>query len=117
LVAANIPINKLNNDVFRFILSKYWNKNIPCKSSLRKGYFNKCYEEILSTIRDAIGEHKIWVYFDETTDSGRHNVANAIVEILQQESPGNLYLLRTDYLDKVNSSTITQLFEKAMHIL
>ncbi|KAL4121880.1 hypothetical protein QTP88_014301 [Uroleucon formosanum] len=64
-----------------------------------------------------LGEHKIWVCIDETTDSGHRNVANIIVGILQPESPGNLYLLHTDYLDKVNSSTITQLFDKAMHIL
>lgn len=117
LVAANIPMNKLNNDVFRSFLSKYCNKNIPCESTLRKGYFDKCYEEVLSKIREAVGEHKIWVCIDETTDSERRNVANIIVGILQPESPGNLYLLHTDYLDKVNSSTITQLFDKAMHIL
>ncbi|KAL4112208.1 hypothetical protein QTP88_016039 [Uroleucon formosanum] len=108
-------MNKLNNDVFRSFLSKYCNKNIPCESTLRKGYFDKCYEEVLSKIH--VGEHKIWVCIDETTDSGRRNVANIIVGILQPESSGNLYLLHTDYLDKVNSSTITQLFDKAMHIL
>ncbi|KAL4104048.1 hypothetical protein QTP88_019361 [Uroleucon formosanum] len=110
-------MNKLNNDVFRSFLSKYCNKNIPCESTLRKGYFDKCYEEVLSKIREAVGEHKIWVCIDETTDSERRNVANIIVGILQPESCGNLYLLHTDYLDKVNSSTITQLFDKAMHIL
>ncbi|KAL4126569.1 hypothetical protein QTP88_010789 [Uroleucon formosanum] len=101
----------------RSFLSKYCNKNIPCESTLRKGYFDKCYEEVLSKIREAVGEYKIWVCIDETTDSERRNVANIIVGILQPESCGNLYLLHTDYLDKVNSSTITQLFDKAMHIL
>jgi hypothetical protein len=66
-------------------------------------------------IREAVGEHKIWVCIDETIDSERRNVANIIIGILQPESLGNLYLLHTDYLDKVNSST--QLFDKAMHIL
>jgi len=61
--------------------------------------------------------NKIWMCIDETTDSERRNVANIIVGILQPETPGNLYLLHTDYLDKVNSSTITQLLDKAMHIL
>lgn len=44
-------------------------------------------------------------------------MAIVIVGILQPESPGNLYLLHTDYLYKVNNSKITQLFDKAMHIL
>jgi len=55
-----------------------------------------------------IGENKIWVYIDETTDSRRRNMANVIVGILQPESPGNLYLHHTVYLDKTNSSTIVQ---------
>lgn len=111
-------MNKLNNDVFRSFLSKYCNKNIPCESTLRKGYFDKCYEEVSSKIRDAVGVHKILVCIDETPDSGCRNVANIKVGILQPESPGHLYLLHTDYiLDKVNSSTITQLFDNAMYIL
>jgi len=59
LVATNIPMNKKNNDVFRRFLSKYCNKNIPCTSKLRKEYFDKCYEEVLSKIRDDVGEHKM----------------------------------------------------------
>lgn len=69
LVATNIPMNKLNNDVFRYFLSKYCNKNIPCISTLRIGYFDKCYEEVLSKIRDGVGKHKIWVCINETTNS------------------------------------------------
>jgi hypothetical protein len=68
----------------------------------------------LSKIRDAVVEHKIWVCIDETTDSRRRNEANVIVGILQADIPGNLYILHTDYI--YNNSTITQLFDKAMHI-
>lgn len=50
-------------------------------------------------------------------DSGRRNVANVIVGILQPESPKNVYLHPTDYLDEVNISTVTQILDKAMHIL
>jgi len=62
-------------------------------STLRKGYFDKCYREILLKIRDAVDEHKIWVCIDKTTDSGRQNMANVIIGILQAENPGNLFLL------------------------
>lgn len=93
-------MNKLNNDVFRYFISKYCNKNILCDSTLPKGYFDKCYEKVLSKIRD-VGEHKIWMCIDETTNLERQNVDNIIVRILQPESPRSLYILHTDYLDKV----------------
>lgn len=76
-VATNIPMNKSNNDVFRSFLSKYCNKIIPCESTLRKEYFGKRYEEILSKIRDAIDEQKIWVCIDGIQSySVCHYVAN-----------------------------------------
>ncbi|KAE9533432.1 hypothetical protein AGLY_009070 [Aphis glycines] len=96
LVAANIPMNKLNNIHFREFLIKYCKKTIPDESTLHQ---------------------KLWVSIDETTDSVRRNVANVIVGTLQPQNPSNMFVIHTEYLDKVNHSTIFQLFDKAMHIL
>lgn len=90
-------MNKLKNDVFTSFLSKNCNKSFPCESTLRKGYFDKYYKKVLSEIRDALGEHKIWFCIDETTDSARLNMTKVIVEILQAGSIGYSYLLHTDY--------------------
>ncbi|KAL4143683.1 hypothetical protein QTP88_005988 [Uroleucon formosanum] len=117
LVAANIPMYKLNNKHFREFLSKYCKKTIPDESTLRKEYFNSCYENTLAKIRDTITDQKIWVSIDETTDSVRRNVANVIVGTLQPQNPSNIFVIHTEYLEKVNHSTIFQLFNKAMHIL
>lgn len=53
----------------------------------------------------------------ETIDSVRRNVANVIIGILKPKDVGKTYLIHTGYLDKVNHSTIFQLFDKSMHIL
>jgi len=71
----------------------------------------------LSKICDTITDQKIWVSIDETTDSVRRNVANVIVGTLQPQNPSNMFVIHTEYLEKVNHSTIFQLFDKAMHIL
>jgi len=60
-VAANIPLNKLNNEHFRSFLSKYCNKTIPNESTLRKGYLDSCYTNTITKIRDAVNGQKIWV--------------------------------------------------------
>jgi len=73
----------------------------------------------LAKIRDKITDQKICESIDETTDSVRRNVANVIVGTLQPQNPSNMFVIHTEYLDKVNHSTynIFQLFNKAMHIL
>ncbi|KAE9529788.1 hypothetical protein AGLY_011884 [Aphis glycines] len=117
LVAANIPLNKLNNEHFRSFLSKYCNKTIPNESTLRKGYFDSCYTNTIAKIRDAVNGQKIWVCIDETIDSVRRNVANVIIGILKPQDVGKTYLIHTEYLEKVSHSTIFKLFDKSMHIL
>ncbi|KAF0750997.1 CGG triplet repeat-binding protein 1, partial [Aphis craccivora] len=52
-------------------------------------------------IRDTITDQKIWVSIDETTDSVRRNVANVIVGTLQPKNPSNMFVIHTEYLDKV----------------
>ena len=38
LLTANIYLNKLSNPCFKEFLSMYTAKDIPCESTLRKGY-------------------------------------------------------------------------------
>lgn len=55
---------------------------------------------------------------DKTTDSVRRNVTNVIVGTLQPQNTGNVFVIHTEYLDKVNHSTICPtILNKAMHIL
>jgi hypothetical protein len=63
-----------------------------------------------------VNGQKIWVCIDETIDSVRRNVANVIIGNLKPQDVGKIYLIHTEYLDKVNHSTIFQLFDKSMHI-
>jgi len=39
MVSANIPLNKLSNNVFRTFLEKYTGKSIPMEATLRKGSY------------------------------------------------------------------------------
>lgn len=45
-LSANIPFNKLNNDVFRKFLEDYTKKIIPNESSLRKNYLKMAFEQV-----------------------------------------------------------------------
>lgn len=55
---------------------------------------------------EAITDQKIWTSRYESTDSARRNVASLIVGTLQPQNPNKMFVIHTEYLDKVNHSTI-----------
>ncbi|KAE9543713.1 hypothetical protein AGLY_002109 [Aphis glycines] len=54
---------------------------------------------------------------DETTDVEGRYVANVIVGTLEVDTPGKVFLLNSDVLEKANHSTIAKLFDKSLLIL
>lgn len=58
LLAANIPLAKLNNTSFRKFLEKNIKFKIPDESTLRKNYVEKCYLNTIQNIRHYVGDKK-----------------------------------------------------------
>ncbi|KAL4089926.1 hypothetical protein QTP88_024859 [Uroleucon formosanum] len=117
MVSANIPLNKLSNNVFRTILEKYTGKSIPMEATLRKGYIDDIFNSTLDNMKMEIQQNKIWVSIDETCDVEGRFIANVVVGILRPDCPGRIFLLHSEQLDKANHSTICKLFDKAMGII
>ena len=89
----------------------------PHESTLRKTYVKVCYEKVLSGIRNSIGNKKLWVSIDETTDVDCRYIANVVIGTLESDRNGITYFLTTEILDRVNHSTICGLFENSMLLL
>jgi len=53
----------------------------------------------------------MWVSIDESTDVEGRFIANVIVGTLLVDEPGDIFLLTSEVLDKVNFSTIAKLFD------
>lgn len=118
LLAANIPINKLNNPFFRSFLEKYTHKNIPSVSLMRKTYVNECFNDTMNSIRKEVFGNKIWISIDETTDAESRFITNVVIGILKVDQPaGKIFLLFSDILEKTNHSTICKVFDKALFTL
>ncbi|KAF0723495.1 Uncharacterized protein FWK35_00031639 [Aphis craccivora] len=117
LLSANIPLYKLKNTHFKSFLEKYMQRDIPDESTLRKYYLNDCYNQTMDKIRVTVQDKKIWVSIDETTDSNGRYVANVIIGTLEIDCPGEIMLLTSKVLEKVNHSTIAKLFDRSMALL
>jgi len=57
LIAANVPLKKINNPSLRHFLEKYCKRNIPSETSLRK-QLKSCYDAVCS-INEAFLQNKI----------------------------------------------------------
>ncbi|PNF18950.1 hypothetical protein B7P43_G14910 [Cryptotermes secundus] len=68
MVSSNIPLHKVDTPSFRNFLKKYTTHPIPTKSTLRKNYLTSCYDVTINKIRNCVGNNKIWVSIDKTTD-------------------------------------------------
>ena len=61
-MSADIPFEKLNNEVLHNFLFVYTGENIPDPSTLRKNYASLVYDETLVKVREFIGNDKICDY-------------------------------------------------------
>lgn len=116
LLAADIPIDKINRPQFKNFLNKYTNEIIPSDTTIRLKGIPNAYNRIWEKIRSAIRNKYIWVAIDETVDYKRRCVVNVIVGILSQdkEESEKKYLLLSDMAERVNGGTIFQLFQTAL---
>uniref|UniRef100_A0A1I8C023 BED-type domain-containing protein n=1 Tax=Meloidogyne hapla TaxID=6305 RepID=A0A1I8C023_MELHA len=82
-IAANIPLEKVNNSACKAFLEKYCGRSIPVANTLRKNYLKGCYEKTIAKIKEEIGPTGyIWCSVDETTDRNGRFIANLIVGLL-----------------------------------
>jgi hypothetical protein len=113
LILANIPLNKVSNKQFINFMEKCMNRIVPTESNLQKNY----YEDAVRGVRNIVGDNKIWISIDESTDIDSRCAANVIVGTLFADRPGNIFLLHSEVLDKVTHTTIAILFDSAMKML
>ena len=116
-MSADIPLYKTMNPILKEFLEESSSMKVLDRSTLQKNYVPPVYESVLRNIRKAIGDSKIWVSIDETTDrSGRH-VANVVVGKLEQSESNGSYLLLCESLEKTNATTVAHVFVQAMELL
>jgi hypothetical protein len=110
-MAANIPLNKLKNPVFKTFMETYMKRSIPSISTIRK-CIDPLYDDSIELIRKKVDEHSVYFILDETTDKNYRNLLNILVAPLNgfQQKP---MLLLSKYIDNTNNLTVSQEFNNA----
>lgn len=117
MLAADIPLEKLYNSEFHRFL-EYWTQQIiPDASTLRKAYVKIVFEEKMRMIREEVGDNRIWISVDETTDVDRRLVAHAVVTPLLPDGPGKSRLLNCAVLAATNHLTIVRFLQDSLLLL
>lgn len=105
-MAADIPLNKLDNPLLSEILCKKFGA-IPSRKVISTKFFASFYEETLNYIKNIIKNNKVYFIIDETTDSSGRNVLNILVGVLNG-SPCKSMLVAVHFIEKTDSSTVSQ---------
>lgn len=117
LIFCNIPWSRVSNSAFNFFFNKYIcsscccicsNKKVPSESLLRKKYLDIVFKNRLKSIYDAIGNNKIWISLDETTDFMGRYVVHLLVMPLIKNVATQPYLIACKVLETVNGATTAQ---------
>lgn len=81
--------------------------SIPDCSTIRNKYVNMVFEETMIKIKDPIGNN-IYIIVNETTDTCGRYIANLLIDILNENCAGKLYLIGTQELDRTNNVTVSR---------
>ena len=117
MVSSNIPLHKVDTCSSLNFLQKHTTHPIPTEYILRKKYLTSCSNGTINKIRYSVGNNKIWVSIDETTDVSGRYVANVVIGILKDDQPADIFLLACEVLEKVNKSSISVVFDNSMKLL
>lgn len=63
----------------------------------------------MTKIRQEVGDRKVFIQVDETTDKTGRFVANVLVGALSKDAPPKAHLIMTKQLETTNNNTVTQL--------
>lgn len=116
LIAADIPLAKLRNSMFKSFLERRTGQKLPSISVLRSGTVETIYNRILASIRNTLMGKSIYLIIDETTDIMDRMQVNFLVGCLDG-SPSTPMLAFVDYVDIANSSELYKSFLKCCRVI
>lgn len=109
-VEMGIPLFKLQHPAFKAFCNKYIpTKKIPDRTSLRKTYIPKLYNETMDKIKETIGTSDVYLILDETTDVNSKLVLNILVGKLDGEETKSM-LFHVSFLEATNWETVAVQF-------
>jgi len=117
MVATNIPLDKLNNPIFRVFFESNFSVGLPSVTTFRTKYLPLCYEEVMQSIKDCLKTGSLWISADCSKDSMGHEVANIIVGKLNRDEYSKPFLVAVSFLDKENAATMARLVNNTLHKL
>ena len=118
MIAADIPLNKLESKPFSSFLEKISGQKLLDQSTLRKYYVADIYRETIDFLRKKVDGKKLWISVDETSDCEQRHVSCFVFGILGDEEERNkCYLGNMAQLESVNHSTIAAFVNDFLSLL
>jgi len=99
MLAANIPLKKLENTVFRGTLESGFGLKLPSEAIFQK-YVPECYEAVFQTIKQDLKEGPVWISADCSRDVKGREVTNVVIGCLDSQEYHKPHLVHVAFFDK-----------------
>ena len=108
LICNNVPLNILNDDIFRNVLQKYISKPLLSRSTYISTVVPSLYEERLSSAKLSLKKMPFYLILDETPDFLGRKIINVLVGKLQEGVYEKPILMNTLEIETANSESLAQ---------
>ena len=112
LESLDIPLQKLDSQKFKDFLFRHHKEHVSVTTA--RNCLKSLYEEKIAFLKNILVDKKVWISFDETTDSAGRYVANFIIGLLENN---DYYLGNIGFLEKTNSTTVSRFVLESLSLL
>lgn len=116
LISVDIPLAKLNDELFRSFIEKYTGHKVPSRTIIREKYVDKIYEEKYAELQNLLRSDSIYVSLDGTTDKNGRQVVAFIAGSLENPLNGP-FLINSEVLQDGTAESYYEFFEESLKML
>ena len=112
LVSLDIPLQKLDSQKIKDFLFRHHKEHVSVTTA--RNCLKSLHEEKIAFLKNILVDNKVWISFDETTDSAGRYLANFIIGSLENN---DYYLGNIGFLEKTNSTTVSRFVLENLSLL
>lgn len=119
LLAANIPLYKIEDAAVIDFITKYTDHAPPSRTLLRTKYVPQLYEEFMQKLRIKVKNKCIWLTVDETTDCEQRLIVNLIFGFMDGSDDEKCvsFLLNVGTVEKATAQCIGAFVNDSLQLL
>lgn len=117
LIQSGIGLNIVDLKPFKDFFETQCGRQFPARTTLRKNYLQKVYEDNMQQIKNAIKNECLYFVIDESRDLYNRSLVSILVGILNGRESKPMLYHTSELKEPANNKNISAIFMKSLNIL